>query len=135
MARNPKFHQLVDEIKHMHDLKNQDYATDEDPLANLKDCVRLGLHPAMGTVTRMQDKVRRIESFFKRGELVNESVRDSLVDLAIYSLLAVIILDEDTPEPVMPEMSYEYQMPKPADMPDPDKCNWSDAAEEMTSKP
>jgi hypothetical protein len=95
MARNPAFDKLLDEIKVMHDKKNQDYATDEDPLANLKNCTRLGLDPIVGTVTRIQDKMCRIESFLKKGNLVNESFRDSLIDLAVYSLLAVVILDEE----------------------------------------
>ena len=63
MARNPAFHKLLDEIKEMHDKKNSDYATDEDPLANLKNCIRLGLHPLLGTITRMQDKMCRMRKF------------------------------------------------------------------------
>tara|TARA_R100000687_G_scaffold23543_1_gene19841 strand:+ start:225 stop:542 length:318 start_codon:yes stop_codon:yes gene_type:complete len=93
--RNPKFHKLLKEIGKLHDKKNTDYATDEDPLANLKDCERLGQDPIMGTVVRMQDKMRRIENFFKNGILRNESVRDSLIDLCVYSLLAVVIHDEE----------------------------------------
>jgi hypothetical protein len=93
--RNPEFHKLLKEIGELHDKKNKDYATAEDPLANLKDCERLGQDPIMGTVVRMQDKMRRIENFFRNGILRNESVRDSLIDLCVYSLLAVVIHDEE----------------------------------------
>lgn len=92
--RNPRFNKLLDEIKELHDKKNEDYSGDEDPLANLKDCTRMGLDPIMGVMTRIQDKVRRLESFMRKGRLVNESVRDSLVDLSVYSLLAIVIMDE-----------------------------------------
>lgn len=134
--RNERFHQLLDEIKHLHDLKNTDYATEEDPLANLKDCSRLGIHPATGAICRMQDKMRRIEAFFKKGELVNESVRDSLVDLAIYSLLSVLLLDEDTPQPKMPD---QHGSLKPVSVgvieAVKDDMGWSEASEEMVAKP
>ena len=43
----------------------------------------------------MQDKWERIENYFKNGSLLNESLRDSLIDNAVYSLLAVTILDEE----------------------------------------
>lgn len=92
--RNEKFNQILSEMQAMHDKKNTDYASKEDPLKNLKGCTRLGLDPIMGTVIRMQDKVERIENFMRNGELVNESVRDSFLDLAIYSTLAIVILEE-----------------------------------------
>ena len=92
--RNEKFNQILSEMQEMHDKKNTDYASLEDPLKNLKGCTRLGLEPIMGTVIRMQDKVERIENFMRNGELVNESVRDSFLDLAIYSTLAIVILEE-----------------------------------------
>jgi len=92
--RNEKFNQILSEMQSMHDKKNTDYASVEDPLKNLKGCTRLGLDPIIGTVIRMQDKVERIENFMRNGELVNESVRDSFLDLAIYSTLAIVILEE-----------------------------------------
>ena len=92
--RNPKFHELLKEIADLHDTKNNDYATPEDPLANLKDCVRMGQPAVMGVAMRLQDKMRRIENFFSNGHLKHEAVRDSFVDLAIYALLAVVIMDE-----------------------------------------
>jgi hypothetical protein len=92
--RNPKFHELLKKMADMHDKKNADYGSDEDCLSNLKGCERLGIHPAMGTVVRLQDKWSRIENFFKKNKLKNESVYDSLLDNAIYSLLAIQIIEE-----------------------------------------
>ena len=93
--RNPRFHKLLEEIAALHDKKNTDYANEDDCLANLRGCMRLGLHPTVGTVIRMQDKWERIENYFKNGSLLNESLRDSFIDNAIYSLLAVTIIDEE----------------------------------------
>ena len=93
--RNPTFHKLLEEIALLHDKKNTDYANEEDCLSNLKGGRRLGLHPMIGTIIRMQDKCGRIENFCKNGSLVNESLRDSLIDNAVYSLLAVTILDDE----------------------------------------
>ena len=45
---------------------------------------------------RLQDKMRRIENFFSNGHLRHEAVRDSFIDLAVYALLGVVILDEKT---------------------------------------
>jgi len=92
--RNPAFHKLLEEIAELHDSKNTDYATTADPLANLKDCVRMGQPPIMGVAIRLQDKMRRIENFFSNGHLKHEAVRDSFIDLAIYALLGVVIMDE-----------------------------------------
>jgi len=92
--RNSKFNDLLEDIAKLHDKKNTDYASVEDPLKNLKGCTRLGLSPLTGTVIRMQDKWQRIENYFLNGNLVNESVRDAFIDNAVYSLMAVLILDE-----------------------------------------
>ena len=94
--RTPAFHKLLEEIAELHDSKNTDYATIQGPLANLKDCERLGQPAVLGTVVRVQDKMRRIENFFSNGHLRHEAVRDSFIDLAVYALLGVVILDEKT---------------------------------------
>ena len=91
--RNQKFNELLVEIGKLHDKKNTDYASAQDPLKNLKGCTRLGLPPITGTVIRMQDKWQRIENYFLNGNLVNESVRDAFIDNAVYSLMAVLIME------------------------------------------
>jgi hypothetical protein len=92
--RNPKFQVLVDELLKLHNDKNNDYATDEDPLSNLRGAVRLGVNPVTGVVLRLTDKWARIEQLIKGKSPKNESLRDSLMDNAAYSLLAIILLDE-----------------------------------------
>ena len=92
--RNPHFDKLLKECEEIHDKKNTDYASKEDPLQNLKACTRIGLAPIYGTVVRIQDKMARVENFFLNGSLKNESLRDAFLDLAIYSLLAIVIMEE-----------------------------------------
>ena len=92
--RNPQFDKLLRECEEIHDRKNTDYASEADPLQNLKACTRLGLDPIYGTVVRIQDKMARVENFFINGSLKNESLRDAFLDLAIYSLLAIVIMEE-----------------------------------------
>ena len=51
--RNKNFDKLIEEIMQLHDKKNTDYATAEDPLKNLKGCIRLGLDPLKGVTVRL----------------------------------------------------------------------------------
>lgn len=71
--------------------KNDDYtgATD-DPFANFTRVEMLGVCTTeKGFLTRMVDKFCRVISFDQRGELSvkDESVEDTLIDLANYSIL------------------------------------------------
>lgn len=63
--------------------KNSDYAKDTDPFRNFR------AHGLLGISVRMQDKVSRLTSFSERGELsvVEESVRDTVLDLVNYAVL------------------------------------------------
>ena len=93
-----KFNQLLDEIKKIHADKNHDYATNEDSLSNLKLCKTLiGIPSWVGVVVRILDKVSRVAEFARKGELKvkSESIKDSLIDLSVYSLLAVLLLEEE----------------------------------------
>lgn len=92
--RNPKFEKLIDEIRKLHDEKNHDYSQDADPLSNLRRCQALGVEPWRGVLVRLTDKWSRLEQLSTGKVPKNESLRDSLIDNAVYSLLAVLLLDE-----------------------------------------
>jgi hypothetical protein len=71
--------------------KNADYSgTGDDPFANFR---RIGHSDQswilIGFLTRMTDKMARLESFIQRGYLLveDESFEDSCLDLANYSIL------------------------------------------------
>jgi len=93
-SRNPKFDALISEIHQLHGLKNHDYAEDADPLSNLRRAKSVGVEPFRGVLVRLTDKWSRIEQLSSGKVPKNESLRDSLIDNAVYSLLAVILLDE-----------------------------------------
>ncbi|MCK4824355.1 hypothetical protein KA005_51865, partial [bacterium] len=69
---------------------------EKDPLKNLRACERLNLEPFLGVLVRLQDKWSRLEEFVISGQLMvkNESVVDTLMDNAVYSLLAIILYQE-----------------------------------------
>jgi hypothetical protein len=94
-VRNPAFIKLIDEIVQLHDSKNSDYATDTDPLSNFKRAEAFGVPTWKGICIRMSDKWSRIEQLSSGKVPKNESLRDSLIDNAVYSLLAIIALEEE----------------------------------------
>lgn len=92
--RNPAFQSLIEEICELHDRKNHDYAYDADPLSNFRRAEAFGIPAYKGILVRMSDKWSRIEQLTNGKQAKNESLRDSLVDNAIYSLLCILLLDE-----------------------------------------
>ena len=70
--------------------KNADYTgAAQDPFSNFTSIEVLGIKTEQGFLTRMMDKMKRIASFVEQGELQvkDESVKDTLQDLANYSCL------------------------------------------------
>lgn len=97
---HPRFYEILEQMKELHSRKNHDYAGTSDPLKNLRACERLKLKPFMGVMVRLQDKWSRLEEFVKSGTLMvkNESVIDTLMDNAVYSVLAIILYEEQQKE-------------------------------------
>jgi hypothetical protein len=93
-VRNAAFNRLIEEIQSLHETKNHDYAEDADPLSNLRRAERLGVPAWQGVLIRMTDKWSRIEQLTLGKTAKHESLRDSLIDNAVYSLLAILLLDE-----------------------------------------
>jgi len=93
---HPDFYKLLDQMADLHSRKNHDYAGTKDPLKNLKASKRIGVDPLTGVMLRLQDKWSRLESFMTSGEFLvkDESVEDTLMDNAVYSLLGIILRRE-----------------------------------------
>jgi len=91
---DPRFHALLQELGALHDKKQQDYGTAQDPLANVRASQDWGIPPWVGSCIRLNDKVKRLQSLAKNGSLANESAEDSLKDIAVYALIALILLKE-----------------------------------------
>ena len=91
-----QFLKVLEWVKETHLKKSKDYGTDTDPFANLRACESLGISAIHGVLIRMGDKWARLQSFAKKGELVNESVEDTLLDTAVYSIIALVLLHDST---------------------------------------
>jgi hypothetical protein len=92
---DPRFHALLQQIGSLHDAKQQDYGTNADAFANVRSSEEWGVSPWIGAMIRATDKVRRLQTYAAKGSLVNEGVEDSLMDLAVYSLIALVLFREE----------------------------------------
>jgi hypothetical protein len=93
---HPGFYKLLIKMADLHSRKNHDYAGEGNPLRNFYKCEEQGLEAWRGIMVRLSDKWSRLESFCRQGELEvkNESVVDTLMDNAVYSLLAILLFEE-----------------------------------------
>ena len=89
------FLELLEEVRQLHLSKSQDYGSSSDPLANIRQGAEfVGIEPWRGCMVRIADKVQRLRTYCQTGRLVHEGVRDTLLDLSAYSLLAIVLFDE-----------------------------------------
>lgn len=93
---DPRFKNLLDRLWLLHCKKAADYGTDLDPLANIRAGADVGISAPVSCWIRAKDKVKRIDQYMRKGELANESVQDSLQDLASYSLIALLLIWEES---------------------------------------
>lgn len=89
-----KFHkEMCDKLLEVAKQKNADYsgaADNDDPFANFRIVEKIGICSAeIGFLTRMSDKLARLSTYAKKGQLAvkSESVLDTCEDLANYSIL------------------------------------------------
>lgn len=78
--------------------KNHDYTGGEDAFANFKQAEDFGIDPLAGLCVRMGDKMKRVQTYCKKGELQvrHEGIDDAFKDLIGYSVLALAMLSERT---------------------------------------
>jgi len=91
-----RFLELLGDMERLHKSKSADYGSEDDPLANVRSGADfVNIEPWRGCMVRIADKVQRLRTYCRTGRLVHEGVRDTLLDLAAYSLLAIVMFDED----------------------------------------
>lgn len=90
-----RFHELLSELGELHDRKQADYGRGDDPFANVRATERWGMPAWVGAMMRANDKVHRLQSFATNGRLANEGVEDSLRDIAVYSVIALVLFEQD----------------------------------------
>lgn len=87
------FHQQIcKDCRFIMEQKNHDYsgASGETPFANFQAAEKLEVCPTeQGLLVRILDKIMRLSTFVKYGELKvqNESAQDALKDIINYSIL------------------------------------------------
>ncbi len=94
---DPNYLKLLDDMKALHIAKNRGYSGESpDRWANFRLSESFGVSPFLGVMVRMSDKWIRITNLIKNpaNDQVGESIRDTLMDLAAYALIAICIMDE-----------------------------------------
>ena len=90
---------VFDEMERLHTAKNAGYAgvAAKDPWANFRMARWFGVTPFTGCMIRMSDKLVRIKHLVENpaADQVGENIKDTLFDLAIYSLIALCLWDEE----------------------------------------
>ena len=84
----PYFSDILKEMQELYDRKNHDYGN------SFSETIQeFGFTPA---VARINDKLKRVKQMIKGEQmLVNESMRDNLIDIANYCVLTIIELDKN----------------------------------------
>ena len=95
---HPRFNELLIEISKLHATKDHDYAPTY-PFENFMQCEKFGIPAWKGAMIRLSDKYSRIVSLVqKEAKVTDESMRDTLLDLAAYSIIVLILREEEMKE-------------------------------------
>ena len=96
-----EFHKTkCDSSRALMEKKNHDYAGSDGmtPFANFEaSAAVLNYHPVKGLLTRIVDKIRRVNTYLDAGELRvdDESVTDAFEDIVNYAILGAAMLEEE----------------------------------------
>lgn len=85
-------------IADLHLRKNLGYSgSNHDAWSNFRKCEEFGVTTAHGIMTRMSDKWSRAIQVFNNetNNAVNESLIDTLFDLAAYAIILICVIDND----------------------------------------
>ena len=104
MERHPnsaRFHEILKELGDLHDRKQADYGKGGDPFANVRSSNEWGVSSWVGAMIRLNDKVKRLQSFAIKGVLANESAEDSFRDIAVYAAIALVLYEQESQEGIV----------------------------------
>lgn len=94
------FYDLIVKMAEIHEIKNKGYGIG-NPLGNFEESERFGIPAWKGCLVRMSDKWMRlcnmavkVDDPVYQDAVKLESLEDTLIDLANYSLLCLILLKE-----------------------------------------
>jgi hypothetical protein len=90
-----QFLAVLDEIRELHLKKTLDYGQDNDALSNIRSSAEVVNVPAWaGCMIRIADKMHRIKSFFRRGRVEFDGIEDTLLDIAAYAAIGLVLYRE-----------------------------------------
>jgi hypothetical protein len=98
MTASKRFIEITEQMKDIYIRKNAGYSGDcEDPWVNFRKAELFGVSAFKGCMIRASDKFNRIANLIKNpnNDQVGESVKDNLVDLANYVVIALCLYEEE----------------------------------------
>jgi hypothetical protein len=99
-AGHPEFYNLIVKMCRIHEVKNKGYAKTNEPLSNFMESEKICVPAWQGCLIRLSDKYARLVNLAgairkdktKYAELSTlESIEDTAIDLAVYSLILLIL--------------------------------------------
>lgn len=94
-----RFYNELIEAGLLHAQKQRDYGRVDDPFANVRASEDWGVPAWVGCMIRASDKVKRLQTYARTGQLANEGVVDSFRDLAVYALIGLVLFQETQDKP------------------------------------
>lgn len=92
------FRRVIEEAFELHEKKQRDYGRETDPWANIRVSEYYGIPAWVHASSLVDHKSNRVQTFVHSGNLVNESVRDSLLDRVVYAIASLALYDEQSSE-------------------------------------
>lgn len=93
---DPRFLRALREMGWLHQKKGADYGRTGDSFANVRAAQQWGVPAWVGAMVRANDKIVRLQAAAFGSKLQNEGVEDSLIDLACYAVIALILFREQS---------------------------------------
>jgi hypothetical protein len=102
----PAYREVLEELWRLHRQKAADYGSTSDPLRNIRSGAEfVGIEPWRAAMVRIADKVTRLATHNCTGSLRNEGVEDTLLDLASYAIIALVLFREGAEFPASQELA------------------------------
>ena len=90
-----RFHDILGEWGDLHDRKQADYGSGDDPFANLRQSKLFGVEPWRAALIRLCDKISRLQTYAQTGTLANEGVVDSFDDIGVYAAICRVLWEDE----------------------------------------
>jgi len=92
---HPRFYELLEAMADTYSAKSNDYSGDV-PMKDIKEVSEIGIEPWVGVVVRLVHKFGRLKTLTKGRKAMckDETIIDTLMDIACYSLITIILLEE-----------------------------------------